>query len=180
MLTRSLEDGVDRAADSLDRFAWIWCSDVEPREDRLDGDHRDEPRSPVEPGPVGKPPGQGAARGIGRDGRPGIDDITELGFSGGVAEQEPEPVGVSAGGADEGRDRSFSEVIATDGISQPGAGSVEHGSVQVGFGLEVPVQEHLAHTRFGGDVVEAGRGETVAGKRAGRGLEHLLAARAAP
>jgi hypothetical protein len=180
MLTRSLEDGVDRAADSLGGFAWIWCSDVEPRENRLDGDHRDEPRGPVKPGPLGKPPGQVAAGGIGRDGRVGVDDVTELRLSGGVAEQEPEPVGVSAGGADEGRDRSFSEVIATDGVSQPGAGSVEHGSVQVGFGLEVPVQEHLAHTRFGGDVVEAGRGETAAGEGAGRGVEHLLAARPSP
>ena len=180
MLMRGLEDGVDRAADSLDGFAWIRCSDVEPGEDRLEGDHRDEPRGPVKPGTLGKPPGQVAAGGIGRDGRPGVDDVTELRLSGSVAEQEPESVGVSAGGADEGRDRFFSEVIATDGVLQPGAGSVEHGSVQVGFGLEVPVQEHLAHARFGGEVVEAGRGEAGAGEGAGRGLEYLLASRRSP
>ena len=180
MLTRSLEDGVDRAADSLGGFAWIWCSDVEPGEDRLEGDHRDQPRGPVEPGPLGKPPGQVAAGGIGRDGRVGVDDVTELRLSGSVAEQEPESVGVSAGGADESRDRAFSEIIATDCVSQPGAGGVEHGSVQVGLGIEVPVQEHLAHARFGGEVVEAGRGKAGAGEGAGRGFEDLIASVPSP
>jgi hypothetical protein len=180
MLAGGLKDGVDRAADSLGGFDRIWCSDVEPGEDRVEGDHRDEPRGPVKPGPPGKPPGDVAAGGIGRDGRVGVDDVTELRLSGGVAEQQPESVRVSAGGAHEGRDRAFSEVIATDGVSQPGASGVEHGSVQVGFGLEVPVQEHLAHARFGGDVVEAGRGEAAAGEGAGGGLEDLLASRPSP
>ena len=180
MLTRSLEDGVDRAADTLGGFVWIWCSDVEPGEDRLEGDHGYELRGPVEPGPLGKPPGQVAAGGLGRDRRVGVDDVPELGLSGGVAKQEPEPVGVSAGRPDEGGDRAVPEVTAADGVSQPGARGVEHGSVQVGFGLEVPVQEHLAHACFGGQVVEAGRGEAGAGEGAGRGLEDLLASRPSP
>ena len=52
---------------------------------------------------------------------------------------------------------------------------VQHRLVQVGLGVEVPVQDHPGDPGLGGDVVQARRGEPGAGERLRRRGQDLLA-----
>ena len=112
---------------------------------------------------------------VGGGGGQPVGEVAELGFAGGVAEQQPEGVGVGGRGAEQRRDGVLVEVVAADAVLQPVAGAVEDGAVHVGLGVEVPVEQDAGDAGFGGDVVEAGGGEPGAGEGAGGGVEDLLA-----
>jgi len=92
-----------------------------------------------------------------------------------VAEQQPEPAGVGGGRADQRRDGLVAVVAGADRLGQRGAGAVQDGPVQVGLGLEVPVEDYPGDPGLGRDVVQAGRGEPGAGEGAGGSGEDLLA-----
>jgi hypothetical protein len=96
-----------------------------------------------------------------------VHGLAELGFAGGVVEQQPEPGRIGGGGLQQPGDAGLGELIAAGGGDQPAAGAVQDGLVQVGLGVEVPVEDGPADAGFGGDVIEVGRGEPGPGERAG-------------
>ena len=59
---------------------------------------------------------------------------------------------------------------------QAGAHAVQDRLVQVGLGVEVPVEDHPGDAGLDGDVVQARRREPAARERLGRGGEDLLPA----
>jgi hypothetical protein len=95
----------------------------------------------------------------------------ELRLPGGMQKQQPEPGWFGRGGGEQPVDAGlgeFADLLAEVG-GQQGLHPVQDRLVQVGLGLEVPVQDHPRDARLGGDVVQAGVGESGAGERLRRG-----------
>jgi len=78
--------------------------------------------------------------------------------------------------ADQRGDGLLVEFVVADAFLEPVAGPLEDGLVQVGLGIEVPVQEH-AGASLSGDVVEADGGES---GRSGGGIRPLAGSRRVP
>jgi hypothetical protein len=153
-------------------------SGVEPRDDRFYRGGGCELRGPAGPGRVVDDLGDLQVRGGGDVGAELLGDGFELELPGGVHEQQPEPVRVGARCLDEPVDTGVGESAHRLGhmIAEDGAEPVEHCLVQVGLGVEVPVEDDAGDARLGGDVVEASRREAVAGERRGGRREDLLPA----
>ena len=102
-----------------------------------------------------------------------------LGFAGGVVEQQPEPGRVGGRGREESADALLGELVGAGGGDEPAARVVEDRLVKVGLGVEVAVEDGAADAGLGGDVVEVGGGETGSGEGTGSGGDDLLASLAA-
>src|SRR5262249_45430174 len=118
--------------------------------------------------------GEVAPGDIGRGGGQAVGQVTELGLAGRVAEQQAERIGVGGRAANKRRDGVLVEVVAAGAVLEPVTGTLENGPVEVGLGIEVPVQQHPGDAGLGGHVVEAGSGESGAGEGPGRGVQDLL------
>jgi hypothetical protein len=70
---------------------------------------------------------------LGGCGGQGVGLVAELRLPGGVPEQQPEPVGVGRGGADQGGDGILAVVAGADRLGQPGAGAVDYPGSAVGW-----------------------------------------------
>jgi hypothetical protein len=72
--------------------------------------------APVQPGAVGDLRGEVAPGDGDRGGGQDVHPASELRFAGGVAEQQPEPVRVRGGRAEQSRDGLLVEVVAADAV----------------------------------------------------------------
>ena len=102
--------------------------------------------------------------------------LAELWLPGGVLEKEPEAGRVGGGSLYERVQAGRRVPPFADGRDQPLTGSIEHRAIQVGFRLEVPVEDDPADSGFSCDVVQAGGSEPRPGESLGGGSENLLAA----
>jgi hypothetical protein len=84
---------------------------VEPGQDGLDGDHREQPGQPVQRGRLDRGLDEIAAGDLDGSRRKGVGDVAELRLAGVVAEEQPETVGVRCCSGDEGWYCSLAEVV---------------------------------------------------------------------
>jgi cytochrome P450 len=87
---RGLDHRLDRTPDVVGGAVGVGLTGVEPGDDGLQCDCGDEPCRPLTPGTVRDP--QMALGDLDRGGLEGVDHVAELGFSCGVAEQQPESI----------------------------------------------------------------------------------------
>ena len=158
----------------------VGLAGAEPGDDRFDGDDGGELGGPPPPGLRPDPAPELGEGAVGHGGAELVHLVAELGFPGRVLEQESKAVGVLGSDVDQGGEGVVAEVAGAAGLREAGADAVEDLAVEVGFGVEVPVEDDPADPGFGGDIAEAGGVEPGAGEGGGGGVEDLAAPVVAP
>jgi hypothetical protein len=157
----------------------IGLAGIEPGDNRFDHNRRDKVSGPLRPRRVRNELYELAVRDGDHTRLERVNLPPKLWLSGGVLEEEPKTSRI--------RDRRLNQrahtvrriVTRAYRGHQPRARMIQRRPVEVGLGLEMTVEDDTTDTGLGGDIVEAGGGESAMGKRACGGGQNLLPARGA-